>query len=57
VFTVDDSQAANGRLVLNMDVATVQSLTEPAYLFEVTATGGTLSPLTVFRGTFLVNGG
>lgn len=56
-FTVDFTQAATGRLVLSMNVTTVQSLIEAAYVFEVIAHGGSLSPLTVFRGTFIVDGG
>lgn len=53
---VDNSALADGSIILKLDSATTLSLTKPVYLFEITATGGAISPCTVFRGTFLVDG-
>jgi hypothetical protein len=52
-ITVDASNAATGRLNLSM-TGTITAGMSGEYKFDVQVTGGTLSPLTMFRGRLRV---
>lgn len=53
-ITVDATAAATGQLVLTLAAATTAELTASLYVFDVQATGGAVSPITVYRGTVVV---
>ena len=53
-FTVDATAAASGQLVLSLAGYATAALTRSRYVFDVQATGGTITPLTVYRGAILV---
>lgn len=55
-LTVDTTNAATGRLILGLVPASTLLLIEPEYLFDVQVEGGTLSPLTIFRGRLHMTG-
>lgn len=55
-FDVDVTDLATGRVELSLPGATTATLTEPVYVYDVEVTGGTLSPLTIFLGSFIVEG-
>jgi hypothetical protein len=54
-FTLDTTHLAQGQITLTLDGTTTSALTKPFYVYDVSVTGGTISPLTLFIGTFLVD--
>jgi hypothetical protein len=53
-FTVDDTDAATGVLVLSLTGDQTGALMNSTYHFDVQATGGALSPRTIITGTLSV---
>lgn len=53
-ITVDASRAAQGILLLSLDGTQTTAMNRSTYVFDVQATGGPLSPLTLYKGSLEV---